>query len=817
MKFFLPLGLVFIISHGFAQEHLSGVVADSISKKVLPFATVRAGNKQNAVLTGIDGRYSFPRRSGISHITVSYVGYTSRNIPLDLLKNNDTIFMVSAASTLQEVTVLPQNEKIRHIINTAIRNKPLHNPELYDDYQCYIYYKMYADILVSGSIKYDSLIPANAPAMPGMGNTMNKKMSAPDSNSIRNFLLNNHLIFSETYSKRSYLRPMQLQEDVLASRFSGLKKTYFTFLVTDVLPFHVYGDYITLNGVDYINPVARGWQQRYQFHLVDEVSSGSDTIFILTFRPKKNTSFNSLKGSVYINSDGYAISNFISSTGDSTDDREARIEQIYSRVDGRWFPEELNYNLILKKYPSPKTGLKLNGHSVISNVTFNNKEMKFNKARPVRLGDSVDLHSEKDWEQIRPDTITQKEINTYRVVDSLSEKIKLENKVSAIGKIAVGKLGIGIFDFDINRLFVYNQYEGTRAGIGLSTNEKVSKYFSVGGWAGYGFKDYRWKYGASATVYPGGDKDNWLKFSYQDNYQSAGDIHIHDDIDNLGFRNWLLAEVDRKKEYAFTAHTQRGYWEIELDGKQQNMQSLYDNNFEMAGKNLTSYNVKEGGIAVKYAYGERRIPVFGYYIPYETKYPVAYLRIDAGNISADSYSANYIRSLAAITWTKHFNRWGNDKFQLEAGAIYSFNNQPLSRSFLLAGKGFNNNIFNYYAWGGFQTMHPYDYFSDRYASLFYRHDFDKFLWQLKFSKPFISIAHNMMFGGLTNENVSANAGIASPVNGYQESGLLLNQLLALNYVHLANIYFNTGVFYHWASSNNWQKNALWVAGVSVGF
>jgi uncharacterized protein DUF5686/carboxypeptidase-like protein len=816
MKFFVSIALVFICNECFAQNHLLGFVADSLTKKALPFATVRTGNKQNAVLTGIDGHYNITLRSGVDHIIVSYVGYASKSIPVDLLKNNDTIFLMQSPSTLKEVTVLPQNEKIRRILNTAIRNKPLHNPELYDHYQCYIYYKMYADILPSASIQYDSIAKVNAPSLPGLGSSMNK-MPKPDSNSIRNFLLNNHLIFSETYSKRSYRKPMQLQEDVIASRFSGLKKTYFTFLVTDVLPFHVYGDYITLNGVDYINPVARGWQQRYQFHLVDEISSGSDTIFILTFRAKKNTSFNSLKGSVYINSDGYAISNFISSTGDSTDDREARIEQKYTQVDGRWFPEELNYDLVLKKYPNPQMGIRLNGHSVINNVSFHNDDMRFNKARPVTLGDSVDLHTEKEWELLRPDSLDQKEINTYRVVDSLSAKVKLESKVSAVGKITVGKLGISFFDIDISRLLVYNQFEGTRLGVGLSTNDKISKYYSVGAWAGYGFKDYQWKYGASATLYPVGDKDNWLNFSYQDNYQSAGDVHIHTDIDKEGFRNWLLKEVDRKKEYAVTLHTQRGYWEIELDGKSQNLQSLYDNNFEIAGKNLAAFHVKEAGIGIKYAYGERRIPMFGYYLPYTTKYPIVYFRMDAGNINADNYSANYIRSLAAVTWTKHFNRWGNDKFQLEAAAINTFSKQPLSRSFLLAGKGFSNDVFNYYAWGGFLTMRPYDYFNDRYISFFYRHDFDKFLWQLKFSKPFISLAHNMIFGGLTTENINANAGIAAPVNGYQESGILLNQLLALNYVHLANIYFNTGVFYHWASSNSWQKNALWVAGVSVGF
>ncbi len=816
MKYIFFVVLGFVYSSGFTQRPLRGVVADSISKRVLPFATVMSGNRQNAIITGIDGHFSTSLPSSVTHIIISYVGYTSRTIAVDLLRNNDTLFLSPAAATLHEVTVVPQYEKIRRIINTAIRNKVLHNPEMYDRYQCYVYYKMHADFVPTGILKNDSAKASAQPSLPSPKNGV--EVSPKRDSALKALMATSHAVFSETFSKRTYKRPMQLQEDVIASRFSGLKKTYFTFLVTDVLPFHVYGDYITLNGVDYINPVAKGWQQRYDFRLADEINSGSDTVFILSFRPKKNMAFYSLKGVVYINSDGYAISHFISSTGDSTDDREAKIEQIYTRVDGKWFPEELNYDLIFKKYPSPQVGIKLNGHSVIDSVSFvAHGDERFHKAHPVTLGDSVDLHTEHDWRRLRPDSITSKEMNTYHVIDSLSEKIKLENAVTATGKLAVGKFGIGIFDLTVNRLFAYNEYEGTRLGIGLYTNERVSKYYSVGGWTGYGLSDGRWKYGVSATIYPGGDKDNWVSFSYQDNYQSPGDIHIHTDLDRQGFRNWLLVEVDRIKEYSFRGLTQRGYWELELNGMKQNLQSLYDNNFEFAGKNLKTYAIKEAGIGIKYAYSEKRIPIFGYYLPYTTKYPIVYFRLQAGNIASGSYSANYFRSLVGITYIKHFNRWGNDKFQLEAGAIHSFDNQPLSRSFLLAGKGFRNDQLNYYAWGGFLTMHPYDYFSDRYASFMYKHDFDKFLWQWKYSKPFISIAYNMIYGGLTNENKIANAGIAAPANGYHETGILINQLLQVNYLHLANIYFNTGPFYHWDSSFNWHKNGVWVLGISAGF
>jgi hypothetical protein len=433
------------------------------------------------------------------------------------------------------------------------------------------------------------------------------------------------------------------------------------------------------------------------------------------------------------------------------------------------------------------------------------------------LTDSVDIRPGGYWYALRPDTLSTKESNTYHVLDSLSQSLKLENKVSAIGKISIGKLGLGFFDLEINRLLVYNPYEGTRPGLGLSTNDKISRFYSVGAWSGYGLSDHRWKYGAAGTVYPAGEKDDWLKLAYQDNEQSAGDIHIHADIDQEGFRSWLLEEVDRIRQYDFTGHAQRGYWEIELEGLQENLQSLDDSIFHFAGKGFNSYQIDEAAIGFKYAYAERRAPVFGYYIPYATAYPVVYFRMGYGNIRSGSYRADYIRSLVALTYSRHFNRWGNDRVQLEAGMIRTMDGKALPRSILLAGKGFRNDYFNYSAYGGFQTMRPYDYFSDRYISLFYRHSFDKFLWQTGFSKPYISVAYNMLYGGLTSENRMSNPGLAAPANGYHESGILLNQLISVNYLHLANIYLNAGLFYHWNTAVIWNENLLEVAGLSIGF
>ena len=394
----------------------------------------------------------------------------------------------------------------------------------------------------------------------------------------------------------------------------------------------------------------------------------------------------------------------------------------------------------------------------------------------------------------------------------------MEDVLSGIGKLAIGRYPYKKIDIDVTRLIANNDYENVRLGIGLYTNEKLSKYFQLGGWGGYGIADKRIKFGFSAIRFLKGNKDNWFRFFYKDDYDNAGNIHIHPEVDREGYRTWLLSAPDREQEYGFTAHAQKDYWEIELDARKKQMTALYENNFVFAAKNFKAFDVREAGIGLRYAYGERRAPAFGYYFPAGTKYPIFYMRSALGTArSGDDYSANYVRALFAINFRKHLNRWGNDNLRFEAGIIHSMNNVPLSRSFLLASKGFKRDGINYYAWGGFLTMRPYDYYSDRYISLLYKHDFDKHLWEVKFSKPYVSIVHNFMYGALSEINKNASTGIRAPVSGYHESGILFNQLLQKNLFHTFYIYLNAGAMYRWTSTLNWNKNNVWVIGISSGF
>jgi hypothetical protein len=804
MKRILLLVLLFGSTSLNAQETVSGIIIDSNSRQPLSFATVQTNDGKYSVISGLNGKFRITIPAAYTSLNISFIGYRSKKLSVTSIRNNDTIELSASHGEMNEVVIYSNEDKIRRIINTAVRNKPLNNPEQYDAYECHVYYKMNMAI---GGLDFflDSTDKAKRDSLANLDTTLTQREKLRGLHTI---------LLSETYSKRNYKKPQQLQEIVLASKFSGIKKTYFTNVVTDILPFHVYKDYITLNSKDYSNPIAKGWQQRYKFTISDQLIQGSDTVFLLEFEPKSE-GFNGLNGIVYINSNGYAISHFICNTGDTTADRSVKMEQIYTRVNGKWFPRELNYNLSIRRLYKKQGEMLMNGHSVIDSVSFPSPSaVNIDKAHSVKLSDSVDLRSASEWERYRPEPLTDKEKRAYKTIDSLSEAFHLEQKIYTTSYLAVGRLPMGKIDFDISRFYANNRFEGARLGAGVFTNNNLSKYFSLGGWLGYGTQDKNWKYGGSLSLFPSGKKENNLGFSYQQNLKNPGEIYIHPELSKKGLSNWLLGKVDRIEQTAISASLRKNYWEFLPEVSKTFITPMYADSFH-ANTNGGKFLNDEVSLGIRYAYAEKRIPMLDYYTTYETKYPVVYFRAGLGEISSGKYSARYTRVLTAITYNHHINRWGNDQYRIEAGSVQTDNQQPLPLSVLLAGNGIRMKGFNYYRYGGFITMRPYEYFTDKYVSFLYKHDFDRYLWNTKFSKPSVSIAHNLVYGKLNSINKKANPMVRSFEKGYHETGLIINNLIKKD-LRFADIGISVGAFHHW-SNEPWRKNTVFVFSINFGF
>lgn len=789
--------LILLSLNNATAKQINGKVVNAANGEALTFATIKFGEVADATLTDLDGNFQADIPDQVSFLSISYLGFKTQRVNLWAGDNKQlSIKLEEQENSLSEVVIAPPYEKIRAIIRRAVANRNMHKPDGYDWYQCHLYHKMVADVYAPDSVLKD---------------TANKALAA--------YLSDKHILMSETYSRRSYERPQKIQDEVLATRVSGWKKAPFVSLVTDMLPFDAYSDFFKLNGRDYPNPVSNGWARDYDFDLVDEVPKGPDTLYILAFRPRKGKEKDALKGQVYIHSGEYAIAYFSGIAHDATLNRSLSIEQQYQYKDRHWFPEKLNYEIDWRKFSSTKKGsigLIIKGTSHIDSLQWHKpKGFHFDKAKTVKLAPGADEAAEASWLAIRPEALTSKEQETYHFVDSLFDKAGINKLTTMMDKLSDAKIPIGPVDLDLRRVYSFNGYERSRWGLGLQTNEQLLSRVSLGGWAGYGFGDKQWKYGGFAEVYLDRYKDKTLRIGYDKDLLDPGRIRIDPDIDRNYLQRWAMSRADKIEDYYLSAKARMGYWTTTLEGHYQTITPQYDYRFYNNNEWITDFNVREVSLNLRYAHGERRVPVFQHYANAGTTNPVVYFKLTGGTIyQGDRYSSNYLQALAAVKWTKHWAGLGNENFFLMAGGI--LNNEPLPLSKLFAGRGFRNKDLPLYSFGSFVTMRPYDVYTDRFVSLNWKHDFDWHLYNLgNVSRPYISLAHSFMIGSLADRQVQQGVDFSVPVKGYHESGILLNDLVKINYLNIAYLNLHAGYFYHWSSTGDLKENGKFILGVSM--
>jgi len=796
----------------FTQGTDSGIVMDSLTRNPIPFATVHADGQ--GCIADLNGHFTIktgktPDGKREKPLSISATGYRTCTITLNRLKKADTVWLAPATNELKEVTIRPQTDKIREILNNTLTNRNRNNPDKYKTWQCNIYYKMAVDMILPDTVKSDT---------------------AEKRRKLTEFTNKQHVLLSETYSTRTWKSPATVQEDIQAIRFSGLKRAAFTSTITDVLPFHAYTDYITLNGKDYHNPVSRGYEKYYRFSLTDEITENTGTTWVISFRPRANTA-NCLSGTVYISEQGYAITRIIARGIDTILGQTTSIEQEYSshQLDDttrRWFPSRLNY-IIDKQMKSSTLSytLRMKGNSSIDSVKWQIPDnFRFDKAHTVRIAPGADTEADTLLQQLRPAALNNREQLTYHVIDSIGQEAKADRIMQWMRHLPDGRISVGVLDADIARLLSYNQYENLRLGLGLQTNERLIKWLSVGGWGGYGFGDKAWKYGAFAEVYADKYRETVIRLSWDDDLSDPGRIQLGGSIDKGYLRQYLMQRVDNIRTAQISLRKRLGWWKAEVAAAQQEITPRYTYALAMDGIPYSSFTARQASLKIRYAPGEKTAPFFGSYYSMPGRYPVIYAKATGGELTAGHASIPYMQAIVAATWQVHINRLGMERMMIEAGRSWSDAPLPLSR--LFAGNGFKYDAktLSLYAFGGLMTMYPYDYYTDQFVQFIYRHDFDRKLFHLAHkevpisSAPSVGLQYGMLYGTLAHRE--AHSGITPGVpdgDGYHEAGLLLNNLIRLQSGSMYYYSLNAGYFYHFNGEVNMEQNGKFVIGASVEF
>lgn len=790
----------------FAQHSVTGKVVDASDGSPLPFVTLGIKGTNAGTSTDIDGKFKLSSSAPITQLVVSYVGYQ----PLTYSVTDGKTIVIRLEKKiveLGEVKILPGENPAHRIIRLATRNRSANNPANIPAYVCETYSKTFYDLVLNSdaarthadSMRMDSL-------------RLGLQILSDSA----------HVLMMESVAERKYLRPGHLNEKIVATKVSGFDNPTFSTSAINLQPFSFYEDYFKILNKDYLNPLAEGSTSKYFFSLEDTLYQGNDSVFIISYRPLKGKNFDALKGLLYINTHGYAVQNVIASPADITI-IDVKVRQQYSLIDNRqWFPEQLIYELWYKKYPSQYMGMRLTGKSYIRDVNLDTtfRKRSFSYAT-VYTAPNATRKDSTYWNSARSESLDHKERKTYHIIDSIGHAMNFDRKLKIVEALFTYQLPVSVISFDLDKVVKFNVYEQVRLGLGIHTNDRLSPWFSVGGYVGYGIRDGTWKYGGYARLnLQRNSKDYYIKYAYSNDLaEPAKAQYIYPRFNSI--RNTMIARMDRVEQHELSVNFRAfKYLTASVAFNQNSHLAKYQYSYLMAPADSAlapnnRFKSTEIRLSGRYAYQEKLIQSFGQLLSDGSNYPVLYFSYIKGFKTPGYGDYDYDKLSVGIEKSFLIRNAGKTKVLAEGGFVSGQVPYP----YLFNGNGSYTKDGYIFVENTFQTMGLYEFVSDRYASIFISHHFAAPLFKREKSQPRLVLCTAAGYGSLGNNARHYGLGFKTMEKGFYESGILINDVIRANYLDLFYLGLGGGVFMRYGpyAYSHTQDNLAYKLSLTVSF
>lgn len=762
--------------HTLSQEKTTIQVLDIQTNE--PIAFVKIGDGQTEpILTDIDGVATFPVYEDRTY-RFSFFEYKDTVFSGQDLIEDPNIFMIPDVQLMDEVVITPGENPAHRIVGNAMDNRKANDPLRNNSFRYDSYSKFYLTGETNEPINRDTITDTSTL------NTLD--------------LLDQQYIFlTETAATRTFSPPSYDKEVVHSYNVSGVKDPLFATLVNQFQSFSFYDNIFTINQKEYINPIAPGGLRRYLFILEDTlVHDNNDTTFTIKYRPRKGKNFEGLEGYLFIHTNDWALEKVIASPYEQGSLFDIKVIQSYKFTnDKKWFPHKLSTEFKFKSISIGKyTDAIGRSNLYINDVAFDvDVDKKF--FNPVQIEVKEDAREDTTaLSDARGTKNTAKESKTYHVIDSVSEANNLDKMLDVFKILSTGKVPLGKFSLPIERIIDFNQQEGYRLGAGLETNRRLSKWFGIGGYFAYGFRDKEWKWGGDMKVTFHQKRDIGMNLHYSDDLLERGGTSFINDgfnlMDQSLYRDFFINRLDRQRKAQVTfSGLIRQNIKVSVFGNYKRLWftddyayiPLFDPN-----PTSTSFDVAETGIELKWNIREKVMLLGKQRVSLGTKFPRINLKAVKGWRGIAEANYDYYRVNLSID--QDFSIRGFGKLKLSSKSGITIGNVPLSLQQVQLGTGRNWNLT---VANTFETMQPAEFFSDRQTALFMRFSFLP-IKLADFTQPTFVIHSAAGAGEMASRNEHVNYDFKVADKGYYESGLIIEDLLVSGFNG-----FGIGAFYRY--------------------
>ena len=780
-----------------AQFQINGIVKDAATKKGLPFATITTENGLSTI-SDVDGKFYLSLGLQPQTLTISYVGYTKKTIPLLEPKSYLLILISPKIDEIKEVVIFNENPA-NAIIKKVIEKKDSNNPQKkLNTFQFKTYNKL--------------LVTANPDSINGridsvfVNSTLGKTFKKIDSSDykFKKIIEKQHLFLTEKVSQFQYSKPV-LKETILGTRMAGFKEPIYELLGFSLQSFSIYDSKYELFETKYISPISNNALKDYRYKLLDTTHIDNREVLVVYFKNKKKQKSSGLEGLLYIDAENFAIAKAIMRIRGVLDISGTHEFQ-YVPEEKIWFPIRKYFKIIKGKSKEATTILGgriqfeaesddegITSKKAASDFTYLSSEMhlfdfqynlplKIKKSsNAIDVAEDANTKSEAFWNQNRKDSLDIRSQRTYFVLDSIVTKENIENKIRFGRKVVNGYVPLGPVDFDLRYLLSYNNFEGFRFGLGGITNEKFSKKYRIEGYWAYGLKDETIKYNAGFAGRIGKFSNSWIGASYTDDVREIASTTFA--IDKRVFKLYDPRPINISTFYNYK--TWRGYIETKIIPKTESIWQITHNEitplfnyvFNYKGNLYSSFVMTTAMVSLQWNPNSDFMQTPNGKLEFEKRFP--------------KFTFQFTKSLKDV--------WGNDfdfgKIDIRADYEKKYLNGQKSAVLVQAGYAFGdvpithlyntspNNLtkdkilerITIAGKNSFETMYFNEFFSSEFIFFQLKHGFQRVKLFPKV-KPSLVLVTRMAWGNLKKPEQHIGIEYKTLNEGFFESGIELNQI-----------------------------------------
>jgi hypothetical protein len=788
-----------------AQFQINGVVKQVKKNKPIPFAIIKT-NLNTFFLADANGAFSISASEKPTTLHIQQAGFESTIIPIDDAKPFYTV----------QLNSIPENQSERKkaaafvykIIGAKKQNNPL---QKLNNFQ----FKSYNKLLITAH--YDSINGTIDSIFKIKKNQRVLKKIDSSNYKFKKLITKQDLYLTEKVSQFDF-DGAHFKERVLASKMAGFKESIYEYLSLNSQSFSIYDDKYELFSVKFKSPISSKFSKEYEFQILDSTVIDNRKVSILHFKIKKHIK-TGLEGILYIDNENFAVAKATFKTTGMIE-MASCIDFKYQPVYKIWFP--LEKKILVEKGDSEndfrffgkviafENENKLFGADEKQSSDFSYLESKtyysdfrFNttlsiqqKSILIDVPEESNTQKEDFWIANRKEPLTKRELNTYKILDSLSLLKKVEKRIFQGRKIINGYFPLSFFDFNLRALESFNNYEGFRFGIGGKTNEKLSKIYKFEFYTAYGTRDGKMKSTIDNSLRIGGFSDSWVGFLY------ANDINEMANSEFITEKKVLPIYTSQPRNFTtfYNYENWSGYIETKIIPKtfsrwqitHSQVYPKFNYEFLNKGKTYSNFNISTACFSIQWnpfsdymqtPLGKfeikKRFPKFTFQFTQtlpENKFltnDFVFTKIDFKTI----YEKKYLngQKLGIL-------------FQTGIG----FGNIPITHLYnigqnSLVNESFLRRLFSLVTDTSFETMYFNEFYSNQYAYLQARYTFNKFKIARRM-KPRLALVSRAAWGSLNNPENHLLIPIKTLEKGFFESGLEINKIYRI---------VGLGVFYRY--------------------